>query len=183
MARPEAPIPIEHIAGGLNEAIEATLAYGPDIIIEGATNNRDSLLLLFREQHDGPYVGMDINPDIDYGSSHFTVYGNCLNPRHVGKVTRLYEASRPAFVTYNGINAILSNKIGPWDNKDGRDQFSQERAVENITRLYGVQMHIIFGGFFDELKYFYELCIENGWKITQVGRGRQLMVLTRDSDS
>lgn len=183
MARLETPIPIERIAGGLDEAIRETLAYKPDLIVEGATNNRDTLCVLFRNQYQGPYVGMDINPDIDYGASDFTVYGNCLNPRHVRTVMHRYGAGKTAFVTFNGLDAILSNKVGPWDRKDEEDQFTKSQAVDNITRLYGIQMHVVYGGFFNELKYFYELCIGNGWKIKQVGRGKQLMVLTRDSDS
>ncbi|MBI3342870.1 hypothetical protein HY032_01820 [Candidatus Gottesmanbacteria bacterium] len=183
MARPDAPIPIERIPGDLDEAIQETLSYHPDLIIEGATNNRNTLCLLFQDQYQGPYVGMDINPDIDYGASHFTVYGNCLNPNHVRRVMRHHGARKAAFVTFNGLNDILSNKIGPWDRKDREDQFTVNQAVENITRLYGIQMHIIYGGFFDKLRYFYERCIGEGWKIKQFGKGEQLMILTRDSDS
>ena len=69
---------IETKTGGLNAAIKEVLTYQPDLIIEGGTNNRDTLLHIFREQYSGPYAGMDINPDIDYARSRFTVYGNCL---------------------------------------------------------------------------------------------------------
>lgn len=175
---PERPNIIEHGEGGLDGAIAALHAYQPDLLIEGGSNRNPALFSLLNTTFTCPYVGLDLRDDEAYTPEGFTRYGNCLRPVSVTPVVQEHGATRVGLVTWNALNALLGNSINPDEHKKHDDRLDRDVAVVNITRLYGIQLHLGLGVFFSSLRPFYEECAKQGWTVIDYG-DHNIFLLTK----
>lgn len=177
MVNPETLISIESAPGGLDEAVAKILSFNPDLIIEGGTGSRPILRNLVRDAaYTGPYVGLDLNWEI-IEEGAFTRYGNCARSDSVTPVIQEFAAKKTAFVTWNALPTILSDRISHEDRKNHDDVLPVKTIAQNTTQLYACQMHVIYKDFFGVVQPFLKYCVELGWKLFSYDQDRELMVI------
>ncbi len=166
----------------LNNVLGALRAFKPDLVIEGATNGRQVLrnliLCTISEIPSDRYVGLDINPDMNFEGG-FTRFGNCGKPEVVGKVIEEFGAKRVAFTTYNGLNAILDAHVAPFEKKDMWDITGPRTLAEVAQRFYDFQFHFGMAQWWNTLRWYYRECSQLGMNVYDYGE-HDLMVVTRD---
>jgi hypothetical protein len=123
---------------------------------------------------------MDLNTEINFSDSRFTIYGNCLRLKHVNRVVEQKSARRVALVTYHSLNAILSNRLNHDDSKDSEDRINMGEAVSIINERYLAQLHVIPSMFLPDLRYFFKAFTDMGWKATSFEENN-VIVLTRSN--